>query len=446
MSRLAATVLVAAMFAAAGTAPAVAQATPAAAPEVSPEARQAAARGQALYDRGEYAAALAEFDRALAGGLRDGRILYQAGYCQQVTGKNPETVRLTLMEAIGELDQIMQAKPPAPPPTLTDHYYLTMAYAGVGDRPGARRLATQALAAWRRGDFGPLAGLSGEEVFRLGRLAAEGADRELKLQFFGAAATRLKADQPGQKPLLVRALVELGTEQLQAGKLVEAGDSLKRALELEPKAQGARSTYALTLQKRGEWTAALAEWRRVRTDDPANESRAGYNVQLLTTLAQKDLLLDPTRPLEDLAASTPAALEEKMIDLTNRFRATAARLPEVAARRGYLALDAPPDQRAAIKEYRDLKIRIAWVALEYSARGYPLQEFAFSRGLHTALIAWQGLPKFRAARRSGLMPSNLSPEQRAEFERQQAAPPKAVPPEANLPEADPPKASPPGPR
>lgn len=427
MSRWAAVVL-AALLAPPGATP-VAQVTPQATPDVSPEARQAAARGQALYDRGDYAAALAEFDRALGGGLRDGRILYQAGYCQQVTGKPPETVRQTLMEAISELDRVLQAKPPAPPPTLTDHYYITMAYAGAGDRPGARRYATQALASWRRGDFGDLSALSGEEVFRLGRLASEGADRELKLKFFGAAVTRLKADEPGQKPLLIRSLVELGVEQLQAGRPVEASDSLKRALDLDPKAAGARSTHALALQKRGEWEAALAEWRRVRYDDPANEARAGYNVQLLTTLSQKDILLDASRPLEDLSARTPAALEESLIELTTRFRATAGRLPEEAARRGFLAKDAPADQRAAIKEYRDLKVRIAWVALEYSARGYPLQEFAFSRGLHTALIAWQGLPKYRARRMQHPTPPNLSPEERAEWDRRQAAQPKASPPD-----------------
>jgi len=428
VSERVAAVLLAALLAAPGAVTALAQVSPPATPEVPAEARQAAARGQALYVRGDYAAALAEFDRALAGGLRDGRILYQAGYCQQVTGKPPETVRLTLMEAIRELDRVMQTKSPATPPTLTDYYYIGMAYAGVGDRPGARRYATQALAAWRRGELGEIAALSGEELFRLGRLASDATDRDLKVQFFNAAAARLDPSQPGQQQLLTRSLVELGVEHLQSGRLTEATDNLKRAIEIDPKAQGARSTYALVLQKRRDWPAALAEWRRVRVDDPANEARAGYNIQVLTTLSQQNLLLDPTRPLEDLSARNPAQLEESIVEMADRLRALAAQLPETAARRGYLDAGATKEQRATIKQYRDLKVRLAWVALEYSSRGYPLQEFAFTHGMHTALVAWQGLPKYRASRTPGPQPSYLSPEQRAEWERDQAAPPKASPP------------------
>jgi Flp pilus assembly protein TadD/mono/diheme cytochrome c family protein len=64
---------------------------------------------------------------------------------------------------------------------------------------------------------------------------------------------------------------ELGVALMSAGKLPEAEQQFKRALEIDPKYSDARYNLASAEATNGEWKAALEDYKQVTVEKPANE-------------------------------------------------------------------------------------------------------------------------------------------------------------------------------
>lgn len=385
------------------------------------DAQAAARRGHDLYVQGDYAQALVEFDRALAGGVGDGHTLYRAAHCQQLTGKELSLVRQTMTRSIGALDKIINlGKGEA---TLIDYAYLSAAYAVIGDRNTARQTAASGIKAYREGRFGNLADLSIEDTYHLGRLAAETGDAGLQVEAYGRFIEGAQASPVSPPDQLGGALADIGAVHLAQGRFEEAREALARALELMPPSRlpGTRFALAVALFRLGRYKKSELEWERVRLEDPLREAQAGYARQAMQTLAQKDVLLDESNPLPNLLSFTQDDLEQRMLSIAVEMAQAAAGLPAEALRRGYLRRRAEPEDRAAMHRFRDLKVRLAYAAAEYVARGYQIREFAFANGLQGGLTAWHRLPNIDEAFIEGDIPTSIvGKDLVAEYEKRAA--------------------------
>jgi tetratricopeptide (TPR) repeat protein len=385
-----------------------------AAGEISAETRAAAARGQALFDDRQFAAALIEFETALAGGLRDGGTLYMAGACQRATGKRRPEYTQTLTEAITALDAVVRQGDGA---TLTDFFHLASAYEAVGDRSTAGQVAGQAMDAFRGGGLGETDALPPRDLLKLGGLARMAGDLGTQVEAFGRAARALEAEKEPDTEDLAQALAELGRARLESGDLDGAEQALARVMELKPDYPGAHMSYARVLFRQGNYLAADEQWNALRLAEPGLSTEANYARMNLETLGQKDRLLDAAVPLEDLAGVSRADLEGRMLSLGQELGELAAALPEALVKRGFVGPKADEATRSSMTALRDKKLRLAWVAGEYVHRGYPVREFAFTNGLQAWMRPWR-LPKAEgSSREPGPVPTDiLSPEALAAYE------------------------------
>jgi tetratricopeptide (TPR) repeat protein len=382
--------------------------------EASEEARAAAALGQALFEDRQFAAALIEFETALAGGLRDGGTLYMAGACQRKTGKSRPEYTQTLTEGITALDSVVRQGDGA---TLTDFSYLAGAYAAVGDRSTAGQVAGQALDAFRGGALGKMDALPPRDLLKLGELARLAGELDTQVEAFGRAARALDAEEEPDAEDLAQALAELGRARLESGDLDGAVQPLVRVMDLKPDYPGARLSYIRVLFRRGEYRATDKQWNALRLAEPAASTEANYARMTLETLSQKDLLVDSSIPVEELTGVSRADLEGRMLSLGQEMGELAATLPEEIVKRGYVGPKTDDDTRASMKVLRDRKLRLAWLAGEYIHRGHPIREFAFTNGLQAWIRPWR-LPKAEGTHREpGPIPVDiLSPESLAAYE------------------------------
>ena len=77
--------------------------------------------------------------------------------------------------------------------------------------------------------------------------------------------------------------------------------------------------------------------------------------------------------------------------LAGQMGTLAGQLPETAVKRGYSSRSGGREMRVKMREFRDLKLRLAWTGATYIDRGMPIREFAFSRGLQGFLRNWRPL-------------------------------------------------------
>ncbi|MFQ5767008.1 MAG: tetratricopeptide repeat protein [Acidobacteriota bacterium] len=383
---------------------------------VEPEANSAAAaadRAEKLYDQEKYAAALPEFEKALAGGVRNGRLLYEAAYCQQVTGKPQDLFRTTMLEAVKALDEVVHGRGKTKA-RLQDHFYLQAAYAAVGDTGTAHRLSVHAIETYKKGEFGSLHELDPRDLLRLAQMAADAGDASLQLEALDRATPALSHGDQADRHRLAQALTQVGRLQLESGRLEAAVAAANQALEVNPKQPGARLILARTLFRQKNFMEAARQWYWVRQEDPARATEAVYIHQVMLTLAQNQLL-DKKRPLEDLQRANRAQLEKKIEETASQFRQVAQLLPQDMVNRGYAGKKIDPETRTNLKKLRDLKYRLAWSVAWYTDRGLPIREFAFARGFQSALRVWRLLKKDQTVVSPGPLPDWLTDEERARY-------------------------------
>lgn len=387
--------------------PAFPQETP-----VADEAAAAADRGRQLFAQAEYAAALTHLEQALAAGRRDGQTLYMAARCQEKTRKQRGIVVMTVTEAIPALEEAVKS----PSSGLTDHAFLAGAYSLAGNDPAARAAGGKGVAAFRSGRFGSLETMDETALAELGHMALLAEDWALADDSLTLVADHALAGGDPDRVRAADALLALGKGQIAAGHPEKAIPLIRRSLDLHPDDMDTMLALASALFKAGDYVGASAQWRNIRLGDVSRANDAIYAGMIMLTLSQEKRLRNPDRPLEDLTALNNGEMEARMLDLAGQMRTLAGQLPETTVKRGFSTQSDGSEVRVTMKEFRDLKLRLAWTSATYIDRGMPIREFAFSRGLQGFLRNWR-LPHFQDKTPEGkdLQLEWLDEKQRAEY-------------------------------
>jgi Tfp pilus assembly protein PilF len=354
---------------------------------VPDEAAAAAERGRQFFAQEQYAAALTQLEQALAAGRRDGRTLYMAARCQEKTRKPRGIVVMTVTEAIPALEAAVK-KPSA---DLTDHAFMSGAYSLAGNDPAARGAGRNGVAAYKSGRFGSLETMDDTALADLGKMALLAEDWALAGECLNLVVDHALAGGDAGRTRAAGALLALGRGQLKAGRPDEAAALIRRSLELRPDDSDTLVALAGALFKGGDYAGAAEQWQNVRLNDVSRANDAVYAAMIMLTLSQEKNLRNPDRPLEDLTSRNRGELEDQMLALAGQMGTLAGQLPENAVKRGYSSRSSGPETRRTMKEFRDLKLRLAWVGAAYIDRGIPIREFAFSRGLQGFLRNWRPL-------------------------------------------------------
>jgi len=308
-----------------------------------------------------------------------------AARCQEKTHKARGVVVMTVTEAISTLAKVVKG----PAAELTDHAFLADAYRLVGNGDAARGAARNGLTAFKAGHPGSLDTLDDQALTNLGNMAILAEDWDLAADSLNRVVSHATTGDSQNPARAANALAALGRGRLSAGSPGEAAALFRRALELQPDDADSRVSLASALFRAGEYADAAAAWRNVRLADVARANDANYATMIMLTLSQEPKLRDPDRPLDDLSSLNSGELEQNMLDLAGQLGVLAGQLPEKLVKRGYGDRSGGPEMRAKMKEFRDLKLRLAWTAATYIDRGMPIRDFAFSRGLQGFLRNWR---------------------------------------------------------
>jgi hypothetical protein len=377
----------------------------------------AAASGTALFDQGRCGEALEQLDLALAEGTRGGRLLYMAARCQKDTQKGRGVVLRTITEAMPLLEIAVTSGAA----DLNDYAFLADGLMLIGNEPSAKQSAAKGVAVFSAGNLGDMATMDALSLQRLGDMAILAQDWDVAAQALNKIVEQTAPNGEEGSLAAAKALSSLGTGQLNAGAIGEAVASLQRSLELNPDDPATNLTYARGLFHNAQYAEAADQWRLVRNSNAHLANDATYASMALRTLAQTERLQAPDSPLPDLTAASPPMLEQQMLDIAAELNAMAASLPPEMVKRGYAGREADESTRATMDAFRDQKLRLAWIAVNYVDRGRPLREFAFSRGLQGYLRDWR-LPKDRAKGERNPLPLEwLNEKQRKEYLDRKAA-------------------------
>ncbi|MCZ6649342.1 MAG: hypothetical protein O7D35_01620 [Acidobacteria bacterium] len=354
---------------------------------VPDDAAAAAERGRQLFTQEQYASALIQLEQALAAGRRDGRTLYMAARCQEKTRKQRGIVVMTVNEAIPALEKAVKETSA----DLTDYAFMAGAYSLVGNDPAARAAGLNGVAAFKAGRLGSLDAMDDSALTNLGNMALLAEDWVLAGDSLNRVVDHASAGGDTGKVRAASALLALGRGQIAAGHPEEAAALIRRSLEQRPDDSDTMVALAGALFKAGDYAGAAEQWRNVRLSDASRANDAIYATMIMRTLSQEKKLRNPDRPLEDLSSLNNGELEQQMLTLAGQMGTLAGQLPETAVKRGYSSRSGGREMRVKMREFRDLKLRLAWTGATYIDRGMPIREFAFSRGLQGFLRNWRPL-------------------------------------------------------
>jgi hypothetical protein len=269
----------------------------------------------ALYDRGDYAAALPLLTQAAAKGPHTGILMYQVGYCRDVVQHDAAAKK----EAWGEAETLLEKEVAAPGgATLERLYYLMRLKADHGDNAAMAQYARQGIEQYEKGP-NPNA-LTGEDWFRLGRLhefLQEPSEAE-------AAYRRSVSDfkkRPGTNPIYhALALLRVADDDLQAAHYDAAVTGFEEALALGVKGvEVPPYRHALALLGAGRFEQAADRFAADR--DAATMSEAQYGADL----ARKAQACGPfdaaDREAEAAQSTSDAALVARIREAGKAFRA-----------------------------------------------------------------------------------------------------------------------------
>jgi len=232
------------------------------------EAKRDAAEGARLYDRGDYDGALPLLEESVSQGVDDGQVFYRLAYIYEVKGQ-PDKVRSAREKA----EPLLARQAASEGGTLEDSYYLTALYAGLQRAEDMRKAAEAGVK-----KFGQRSDLSGEDLFRLGRLHQFAGRGELAAAAY-RKATEAMAKEPDPNPILFAlALISDAGTDLQARRYTEAAQKLEKAESLNPKSPPDGYRMALADLGAERYAQARERFGRVRDEATATEAQYGADV------------------------------------------------------------------------------------------------------------------------------------------------------------------------
>jgi len=232
------------------------------------QAQKAAQEGALLYDRGDYDAALPLLEKAAEKGTKDGQVLYQLAYIYDQKGER-DKAKTYREKAVPLLEkQAGSAKG-----TLEDSYYLTALYLQLQRGPEMRNAAQAGIR-----KFGKRSDLSGEDLFRLGRLYQFAGDAAQSASTYRRAVDAMAAEKNPNPILYALALsADAGTD-VAARRYADAARKLEQAEALNPKNPPPLMQMALMDLGAGRYAEAKERFARVRDEATVSEAQYGADV------------------------------------------------------------------------------------------------------------------------------------------------------------------------
>jgi Tfp pilus assembly protein PilF len=312
------------------------------------QAQKAAQEGALLYDRGDYDAALPLLEKAAEKGTKDGQVLYQLAYIYDQKGER-DKAKGYREKAVPLLDkQAGSAKG-----TLEDSYYLTALYLQL-QRVTEMRNAAQAGIQ----KFGKRSDLSGEDLFRLGRLYQFAGDAAQSASTYRRAVDAMAAEKSPNPILYALALsADAGTD-MQARRYGDAASKLEQAEALNPKNPPPLMQMALMELGAGRYAEAKERFARVKDEATASEAQYGADV---------------AAHLEQCGGRREALADgEPLQEMTNEEVQEALGAAATAYREAKGAPDADP------AKVREAEAMFFSLAAEWMLRGQSLREVSLS--------------------------------------------------------------------
>jgi tetratricopeptide (TPR) repeat protein len=279
-------------------------------------ARRAAEKAVSLYNQGKYAEALPLLQKAADGGRRDGTIVYQIGYCQEVVEGKSEARQAAWREARTLLEKEVSDPGGA---TLERLYYLAKINSDEGDFERMRQYALQGVEQFEKGPDANA--LTGEDWFRLGRMhdfLSEPSESEATYRRSVSAFTRTPDANPIYRALALARVADL---DLPAGGFESAAAGYAEALKIMPDSTHVHPfRSAVAFLAAGRHDEAMARFAADRDPDTMTDSQYGAD------LARKAKDVAPLEAKDADGASIrslpPEALEQRIKEAGEEFRAS----------------------------------------------------------------------------------------------------------------------------
>jgi tetratricopeptide (TPR) repeat protein len=316
------------------------------------EAKRAAREGARLYDGGDYDAALPLLEKAAEKGLKDGELFYQLGYIY-----DQKSMPVKSREYREKAVPLLEKQATSQNATLETWYYLTALYANLG-RDEMAKTARDAV-----GRFEGSASLSGEDLFRVGRLYQFAGDGGK-----GAAAYHRAVEAFAKQPnpnatLYALALLADARTDFQSHRFGDAARKFTEAARISPKSAPALYETALAHMGAGEMEQAQADFGQVREENLSTEAQYGFDV---------------ARHLQAVAGTGPAMPEEKaLLEMDNPSLEAAIKSAADSFRK---VRGEPEGGKDAAESKRMAEQRFFTLVAEWMLRGNAIRETSLAGG------------------------------------------------------------------
>ena len=337
----------------------------AAAPAEADTPGSPAARAIALYDAGDYAAALSLLEQLDASGLADGPALYRLAFARARTGDR-EGGTEAQQRAVVALESEYAADG-----DLEVAFYLSNAYRNLGRTGDSRRIAAETTTQVESGTLVP----SDDplDLFRVGKLYEDqGLEAQVEI-WYGRAVDGMADDPEPYLGSLRWALRHLGNLAFSRADYDTAVRRFETLVALDGSDPREWDQLASSRARLRDWAGAEQAWRKSEAANPADGDRPRYCGRLAAQAAS--LVRVPTE-LPDgraIGSLTKEDLEAVLAEQAGIAGAVQAELPEGAS------LTESDRQRLQAKLDAARAVFIA-AGLEYGIRNHPLRETAFFGG------------------------------------------------------------------
>ena len=264
----------------------------------SSEAMRAAAEGAKLYDAGDYDAARPLLERAAEKGLENGELFYRLAYIYDLKSQ-PEKGRSFREKAVPLLEKQAASKEG----TLETWYYLTAGYANLNRQEEMRKAARQAIEKYSEAQ-----GLSGEDLFRLGRLYQFAEDGARGASAYRRAVEAFEKEKNPNQVFYGLALLADAHTDLQSRRYADASRKFQRLAQISPGNPAPPYDTALAHLGAGNLEQAQADFGQVR--DESLNTEAQYGADVARHLREAGGMVERTPDGRALPELDNAALEE----------------------------------------------------------------------------------------------------------------------------------------
>jgi len=324
------------------------------------------ARAVALYEAGDYPAALPLLEQIAAEGTASGAVLYRLAFARGRSGDAAGAAEAQARALVALEREVAGGG------DLESAFYLSNAYRNAGRAADSREVAAAATTRIAAGDLA----VSDDPVdlFRAGKLYEDLGRHEEVAVWYGRAVEAMRADPARHLGYLRWALRHLGNLAFARTDYAEAERRFAALTELDDGSAQDWDLLGTARARMRDWPGAADAWSRSERADPINGNRARY-CQKLAAQAMEIGSLPETLP--DGRAIASLGKEELEAVMTEQAGVVAAVRQERESSADPPSSEANDDARRRLAAARGVFVA---AAMEYSVRNLPIRETAFFGG------------------------------------------------------------------